>query len=147
MRAVQARKIERVLTRYGAILNWNDWAFYVSTKPTERLDILAESIIDYRRSSTAFCKDFHEYTPEAQRRVFCHELVHIFIRRFGEMVKSVEKALGPDHFAGFKKITDDAEEEIAEHLEHVLSGLVPLPEIESGRKLIPAPAALEDDDE
>lgn len=144
MRVTQARQLEKVLTSYGEALLVRDYTFMVSTKPLGPEDgTLAATVVDCRRSCTQFCTNFFEYAPEVQRRILCHEIAHVIVRRYADAVASVEKVLGQRSWVQLKHAAFDAEEEICEHLEEVLAQIVPLPGIECGNKPMPPPSTHE----
>ena len=71
--------------------------------------------------------DFWKQTPEHQREILAHEMLHIVTARLDQTVESIEEAFGKVIWAIYEPLFEDATERVVDHLAKVIAPLVPLP--------------------
>ncbi len=72
--------------------------------------------------------DFWRQTPEKQRLVLTHELLHLAFARYAQVTESLEEPLGKIAWAVISPQLENAEERTVEHLARVLAPYLSLPE-------------------
>ena len=72
--------------------------------------------------------DFWKQTPDHQREVLIHEMLHIVTARLDQTVESIEEAFGKVIWAIYEPLFEDATERVVDHLAKVIAPWVPLPE-------------------
>jgi hypothetical protein len=71
--------------------------------------------------------DFWRQTPEQQREVLVHEVLHIVTARLDQTVEALEEAFGKVVWAIFEPQYVNATERVVDHLAKVLAPNLPLP--------------------
>ena len=71
--------------------------------------------------------DFWKQTPDHQREVLIHEMLHIVTARLDQTVESIEEAFGKVIWAIYEPLFEDATERVVDHLAKVIAPSVPLP--------------------
>ena len=71
--------------------------------------------------------DFWKQTPEHQREILIHEMLHIVTARLDQTVESIEEAFGKVIWAIYEPLFEDATERVVDHLAKVIAPSVPLP--------------------
>ncbi len=72
--------------------------------------------------------DFWKQTPELQREVLTHEMLHIVTARLDQTVEAMEEAFGKIAWAIYDPLYEDATERVVDHLAKVIAPGLPLPE-------------------
>ena len=72
--------------------------------------------------------DFWKQTPEHQREVLVHEMLHIVMARLDQTVEAMEEAFGKIAWAIYDPLFEDAAERVVDHLAKVIAPQLPLPE-------------------
>lgn len=72
--------------------------------------------------------DFWKQTPEHQREVLAHEMLHIVMARLDQTVEAMEEAFGKIAWAIYDPLFEDAAERVVDHLAKVIAPWLPLPE-------------------
>jgi hypothetical protein len=72
--------------------------------------------------------DFWKQTPELQREVLVHEMMHVVNARLDQTIEAMEEAFGKIAWAIFEPQYEDATERVVDHLAKVIAPNLPLPE-------------------
>jgi len=72
--------------------------------------------------------DFWKQTPELQREVLTHEMLHVVTARLDQTVEAMEEAFGKIAWAIYDPLYEDATERVVDHLAKVIAPWLPLPE-------------------
>ena len=71
--------------------------------------------------------DFFKETPESQRRILAHELMHVHLAAMERLMGSLEGVLGSQAYEVLEKLWDTEGERVAEALSFIVAGVLPLP--------------------
>jgi len=71
--------------------------------------------------------DFWAQTPERQRTILLHELLHIVLARYARVAETLEEPLGKLAWAVLEPQLEDAEERAIEHLTRIIAPYLALP--------------------
>jgi hypothetical protein len=71
--------------------------------------------------------DFWKQTPEHQREILAHEMLHIVTARLDQTVESLEEAFGKVAWAVYEPQYVNATERVVDHIAKVLAPNLPLP--------------------
>ena len=72
--------------------------------------------------------DFWRQTPEMQREVLTHEILHLVTARLDQTVEALEDALGKVVWSVFERQFENATERTVDHLAKVIAPSLPLPD-------------------
>ena len=71
--------------------------------------------------------DFWKQTPEKQRLILTHELMHLVVARYARIAENLEDALGSLAWAVIEPQLEDAEERAVEHMARIVAPYLSLP--------------------
>ena len=71
--------------------------------------------------------DFWAQTPEKQRLILTHELLHLVLARYARVTETMEESLGKLAWAVLEPQLEDAEERATEHLARIIAPYLSLP--------------------
>jgi hypothetical protein len=71
--------------------------------------------------------DFWKQSPEKQRLVLTHELMHLVVSRYARIAENLEDALGALAWAVIEPQLEDAEERAVEHMARIVAPYLSLP--------------------
>ena len=71
--------------------------------------------------------DFWKQTPEKQRLILTHELMHLVVARYARIAENLEDALGSLAWAVIEPQLEDAEERAVEHMARIVAPYLALP--------------------
>ena len=71
--------------------------------------------------------DFWTQTPEKQRLILTHELLHLVLARYARVSETMEESLGKLAWAVLEPQLEDAEERATEHLARIIAPYLALP--------------------
>lgn len=71
--------------------------------------------------------DFFKETPESQRRILAHELMHVHHAALERLLGTLEGVLGSQAYEVLDKVWDTESERVAEALSFVVAERLPLP--------------------
>ena len=71
--------------------------------------------------------DFWTQTPEKQRLILTHELLHLVLARYARVTETLEDSLGKLAWAVLEPQLEDAEERATEHLARIVAPYLSLP--------------------
>jgi Zn-dependent peptidase ImmA (M78 family) len=71
--------------------------------------------------------DFWTQTPEKQRLILTHELLHLVLARYARVSETMEESLGKLAWAVLEPQLEDAEERATEHLARIIAPYLSLP--------------------
>ena len=72
--------------------------------------------------------DFFKETPESQRRILAHELMHVHNAALERLMGTLSGVLGSQAYEVLDKVWDTEGERVAEALSFVVAGVLTLPE-------------------
>lgn len=72
--------------------------------------------------------DFWNQTPEKQREILTHELLHIALARIDQAVEGLEASLGKIAWSVFEPQYEDISERAIDHLAIAIAPSMPIPE-------------------
>lgn len=75
--------------------------------------------------------DFFKETPESQRRILAHELMHVHMAALERLMGTMEGVLGSQAYEVLDKLWDTEGERVAEALSFVVAGVLPLPDFKA----------------
>ena len=75
--------------------------------------------------------DFFKETPESQRRILAHELMHVHLAALERLMGSMEGVLGSQAYEVVDKLRDTEGERVAEALSFVVAEVLPLPDFKA----------------
>ena len=120
--------LESYVTELQQALNVANWKVSVAR---EASDVEAWADINpHSQAETADLRvshDFWKQTPDHQREVLIHEMLHIVTARLDQTVESIEEAFGKVIWAIYEPLFEDATERVVDHLAKVIAPFVPLP--------------------
>ena len=71
--------------------------------------------------------DFWAQTPEKQRLILTHELLHLVLARYARISENLEESLGKLAWAVIEPQLEDGEERTIEHLARIIAPYLSLP--------------------
>ena len=71
--------------------------------------------------------DFWKQTPEKQRLILTHELLHLVMARYARISENLEESLGKLAWAVIEPQLEDGEERTIEHLARIIAPYLSLP--------------------
>jgi hypothetical protein len=78
-------------------------------------------------ASIRLSNDFFKETPESQRRILAHELMHVHNAALERLIATLDGVLGSQAFEILDKVWDTEGERVAEALSFVVAERLPLP--------------------
>ena len=75
--------------------------------------------------------DFFKETPESQRRILAHELMHVHLAALERLMGSMEGVLGSQAYEVVDKLWDTEGERVAEALSFIVAEVLPLPDFKA----------------
>ena len=78
-------------------------------------------------ASIRLSNDFFKETPESQRRILAHELMHVHHAALERLLGTLEGVLGSQAYEVLDKVWDTEGERVAEALSFVVAERLPLP--------------------
>lgn len=131
------------LTKWEALRAWLDDALvalnlthWTLTIAEDAADVDAWADIEaHQQNQTADLRvahDFWKQTPEKQRVILTHELVHLITCRHDQVIESLAEPLGKIAWAVFEPQHDDAAERTVEALAQIIAPQLELPAFPKG---------------
>ena len=121
--------LEAYVADLQAALNVSYWKITVARDAS---DVEAWADINpHAQAETAELRvshDFWKQTPELQREVLVHEMMHVVNARLDQTIEALEEAFGKIAWAIFEPQYEDATERVVDHLAKVIAPGLPLPE-------------------
>lgn len=121
--------LEAYVAELQAVLNISYWKI---TVVRDASDVEAWADINaHAQAETADLRvshDFWRQTPEHQREVLMHEMLHVVTARLDQTVEAMEEAFGKVAWAIYEPLFEDAAERVVDHLAKVIAPSLPLPE-------------------
>jgi hypothetical protein len=110
------------------LLGLKDWkiVYKVCEEPAKE----AEADISCAHGKIAYLrlnKSFFTFSPEYQRNVICHELVHMHLFAVDDCFMSTRECLGGAAYSVLDNLFTEASENATQTFSHLLEGLLPLP--------------------
>jgi len=82
-------------------------------------------------ASVRLSGDFFKETPESQRRILAHELMHVHNAALERLIGTLSGVLGSQAFEVLEKVWDTEGERVAEALSFVVAEVLPLPDFKA----------------
>ena len=123
--------LEAYLADVQAALNLSHWTLPIAREASD-LDAFADIAVNSQADFTAELRishDWWEQTPERQREVMCHEVLHLNAHQADAVVENLEESLGKIAWAVFEPQYEDAAERAVDHIAKVIAQHLPLPEL------------------
>ena len=121
-------ELEAYVANLQAALNVATWKITITR---EASDVEAWADINaHEQNETAELRvshDFWRQTPELQREVLTHEILHLVTARLDQTVEALEDAFGKILWALFEPQYENATERTVDHLAKVIAPTLPLP--------------------
>ena len=121
--------LEAYVADLQAALNVAGWKVTIARDASD-VDAWAD-INPHEQNATAELRishDFWRQTPEMQREVLTHEILHLVTARLDQTVEALEDALGKVVWSVFERQFENATERTVDHLAKVIAPSLPLPE-------------------
>jgi len=124
--------------KFAALRGWvTDAQVFLSIDTWEITIVEAASDVDawadidpHAQAPTADLRVSHDFwtqTPEKQRLILVHELLHVVFSRYARVAETMEESLGKLAWAVLEPQLEDAEERAIEHLARILAPYLALP--------------------
>ena len=121
--------LEAYIAELQAALNVANWKVTIARDAS---DVEAWADINpHEQNATAELRishDFWRQTPEMQREVLIHEILHLVTARLDQTVEALEDAMGKVLWAVFDRQYENATERAVDHLAKVIAPSIPLPD-------------------
>jgi hypothetical protein len=82
-------------------------------------------------ASVRLSGDFFKETPESQRRILAHELMHVHNASLERLIGTLSGVLGSQAYELLEKVWDTEGERVAEALSFVVAEVLPLPDFKA----------------
>jgi hypothetical protein len=82
-------------------------------------------------ASVRLSADFFKETPESQRRILAHELMHVHNASLERLINTLSGVLGSQAYELLEKVWDTEGERVAEALSFVVAEVLPLPDFKA----------------
>lgn len=82
-------------------------------------------------ASVRLSGDFFKETPESQRRILAHELMHVHNAALERLMGTLSGVLGSQAYELLEKVWDTEGERVAEALSFVVAEVLPLPDFKA----------------
>jgi len=122
--------LEAYVSELQAALNLAHWKVSIARDASD-VDAWAD-INPHEQNHTAELRishDFWKQTPEHQREILIHEMLHLVTARLDQTVEALEDAFGKVIWAVFEPQYENATERAVDHLARVIAPFVPLPDL------------------
>ena len=121
--------LEAYVAEIQTALNVANWKVSI-TREASDVDAWAD-INPHEQNHTAELRvshDFWRQTPEMQREVLTHEILHLVTARLDQTVEALEDAFGKVVWAVFEPQFENATERTVDHLAKIIAPILPLPD-------------------
>jgi hypothetical protein len=121
--------LESYVADLQAALNVANWKVSVAREASD-VDAWAD-INPHEQNHTAELRvshDFWKQTPEQQREVLVHEILHLVTARLDQTVEALEDAMGKVLWAVFEPQYENATERAVDQLARIIAPTIPLPD-------------------
>ena len=82
-------------------------------------------------ASVRLSGDFFKETPESQRRILAHELMHVHNAALERLIGTLSGVLGSQAYEVIEKVWDTEGERVAEALSFIVAEVLPLPDFKA----------------
>ena len=82
-------------------------------------------------ASVRLSGDFFKETPESQRRILAHELMHVHNAALERLIGTLSGVLGSQAYEIIEKVWDTEGERVAEALSFIVAEVLPLPDFKA----------------
>jgi len=82
-------------------------------------------------ASVRLSGDFFKETPESQRRILAHELMHVHNAALERLIGTLSGVLGSQAYEVLEKVWDTEGERVAEALSFIVAEVLPLPDFKA----------------
>jgi len=117
------------LNAHRAVMHLPQWNLKVSNDiPADDSWADIEVSDNLWEATIRFSNDFFKESPESQRRIIAHELMHVHHAALERLLGTLEGVLGSQAYEVLDKLWDTEGERVAEALSFVVAEVLPLPE-------------------
>ena len=114
------------------VMNLRQWTLKVSNDiPADDSWADVEVSENLWEATIRLSADFFKESPESQRRILAHELMHVHTAALERLMGTLSGVLGSQAYEVLDKVWDTEGERVAEALSFVVAGVLPLPEFTS----------------
>jgi hypothetical protein len=121
--------LEAYVSEIQTALNVAHWKVSIARDASD-VDAWAD-INPHEQNHTAELRISHDFcqTPEMQREVLTHEMLHLVTARLDQTVEALEDAMGKVLWAVFEPQYENATERAVDQLARVIAPFIPLPDL------------------
>lgn len=125
----QREQVTAYLNANRGVMHLTQWTIKVSNDiPADDSWADIEVSENLWEATIRISNDFFKETPESQRRILAHELMHIHNAALERLIGTLDGVLGSQAYEVLDKVWDTEGERVAEALSFVVAGVLPLPE-------------------
>jgi hypothetical protein len=124
----QTVALAKYLLAMQQVMRLDHWTVELSHVPSSEdawADIAPHS--QALRATLRISPDFWTQTPDKQRQILVHELLHLVTCRMDQVVMNIEESLGTAAFEPWSKCFDDEHERAVDKLAEIISEQFELP--------------------
>jgi len=128
------KAVERYCNDVLPLMHLTQWTIKVSADiPSDDSWADIEVSPNLWEATIRISADFFQESPESQRRILAHELLHVHHSAIERAINSLEGILGSQAFELLDKLWDTETERAADSLSFVVAGILPLPNFRAKR--------------
>jgi hypothetical protein len=122
-------QVTAYLNAHRDVMNLRQWTLKVSNDiPADDSWADVEVSENLWEATIRLSADFFKESPESQRRILAHELMHVHNAALERLMGTLSGVLGSQAYEVLDKVWDTEGERVAEALSFVVAGVLPLPE-------------------
>ena len=125
-------QVTAYLNAHRDVMHLTQWTLKVSNDiPADDSWADIEVSENLWEATVRLSNDFFKETPDSQRRILAHELMHVHNAALERLMATLSGVLGSQAYEVLDKVWDTEGERVAEALSFVVAGVLPLPEFTS----------------
>jgi len=125
-------QVSAYLNAHRDVMHLKQWTLKVSADiPSDDSWADIEVSDNLWEATVRISGDFFKETPESQRRILAHELMHVHLAALERLMGSMEGVLGSQAYEVVDKLWDTEGERVAEALSFVVAEVLPLPDFKA----------------
>jgi hypothetical protein len=123
------QQVTAYLNAHRDVMHLTQWTLKVSNDiPADDSWADVEVSENLWEATVRLSNDFFKETPDSQRRILAHELMHVHNAALERLMGTLSGVLGSQAYEVLDKVWDTEGERVAEALSFVVAGVLPLPE-------------------
>lgn len=128
------KAVEKYCNEALPLLNLRQWKIKISADiPADDSWADVEVSENLWEATIRLSNDYFKESPESQRRIIAHELLHVHHAAMERAINSLEGILGSQAFELLDKLWDTESERAADALSFVVDQVLPLPNFRAKR--------------